>query len=147
MNEQMNDTDQQFTELGMINNMEFNWNALRRIIVEYFAILFVWVACIFCIEPDCGVPMRSWVVYYLFFRLFKSSHNAIGILLILNETPIYYKPYAKMLIFTIFEQFEFWWMVSGEYIFFFAPQNNCKIQAIKVFRETETMTQMEQQKM
>ena len=71
--------------------------------------------------------MRSWVVYYLFFRLFRICHNAIGIALLLNETPIYYKPMAKMVITTIFEQFEFWWMVWGEYMFFFSPVNNCKI--------------------
>jgi hypothetical protein len=69
--------------------------------------------------------MRAWVVYYLFFRLFKSSHNGIGILLLLNHTPVYYKPFAKLLIYTTFDQFEFWWMVYGEYIFFFSPKNTC----------------------
>ena len=76
---------------------------MRRIIVEYITILMVWLICLFVEEPDCGIPMRSWVTKYLFFRLFKATHNAIGVLLILNETPIYYKPIAKMIIFTIFE--------------------------------------------
>ena len=123
--------DIHLSEFGIRDELEIEWQQFRRIIVEYIALGIIFIICIYVEEPDCGIPMRSWVVYYLFFRLFKSSHNGIGILLILNETPIYYKPIAKMIIFTIFEQFEFWWMLSGEYMFFFSPQNNCKIRDIQ----------------
>lgn len=94
--------------------------------VEYFTVVAIWITCMFVEEPQCGIPMRTWVLNYLFFRLFKLVHNAIGIMLLLNETPIYYKPWAKMVVFTVFEQFEFWWMVFGEYLFFFSPSNKCK---------------------
>ena len=93
--------------------------------IEYITCLLIWATCIFVEEPDCGIPMRAWVVYYLFFRLFKCVHNGISSMLVLNDTPIYYKPFAKMLIFTIFEQYEFWWMIYGNYMFFFAHQNKC----------------------
>jgi hypothetical protein len=109
----------------MRDELDIEWEQFRRIVIEYITCLIIWIACIFVEEPDCGIPMRAWVVYYLFFRLFKCVHNGIGSMLVLNDTPIYYKPIAKMLIFTMFEQYEFWWMVYGEYMFFFAPQNKC----------------------
>jgi len=124
-NSNLGDNDQQFGDhMGVEKPVE--WDQLRRIIVEYVATVIIWIVCIYCNEPRCGIPMRSWVVNYLFFRLFKCVHNAIGIMLILNETPIYYKPWAKMVVFTLFEQFEWWWMIFGEYLFFFAPQNYCR---------------------
>ena len=69
--------------------------------------------------------MKTWVIYYLFFRLFRNAHNIIGILLILNDTPVYYKPTVKMVIFIIFEQFELWWMVYGINLFFVSGHNTC----------------------
>ena len=109
--------------------------------------LVIWIASLFVSEPDCGIPMKTWVSSYLMFRLVKYFHHGVGILLVLNETPIYYKPIAKMIIFTIFEQFEFWWMVTGEYLFFFCPQNNCKLKTHHDNKITENMTLLEQQEM
>ena len=117
----------ELNEFEIQNELDIEWRQFSRMMVEYFASGILWLICLFMDQPDCGIPMRSWVVYYLFFRIFRTSHNAIGIALILNDTPIYYKPMAKMIIVTIFEQFEFWWMVWGEYMFFVSPVNNCKI--------------------
>jgi hypothetical protein len=77
-------------------------------------------------EPLCGVPMKTWCVSYLFFRMFRNVHNGIGVLLCLNETPFYYTPFARLFIFTTFEVFEFVWMLYGEYLFYFSKQNICK---------------------
>lgn len=86
-----------------------------------------WICSLFVAEPDCGIPVKMWVVYYLFFRIFRNVHNIVGLLLILNNTPVYYKPVTKMIIFTTFEQFEFWWMIYGNFLFFLADNNKCKL--------------------
>lgn len=101
------------------------WEQLRKIGLEYVTMGFAWVACLCTNEPDCGIPMKTWVTYYLFFRMFRNGHNLIGIMLILNETPVYYKPSTKAIIFAIFEVFETCWMIYGINLFFFSSHNTC----------------------
>ena len=101
------------------------WIALRKITVQYIVCVTSWFGCLIVEEPDCGIPMRSWCVYYLFFRMFRNVHNGIGILLHLNDTPFYYKPFARLVIFGLFETFELLWQIYGQYLFFFNPANTC----------------------
>jgi hypothetical protein len=115
------------TEFGMREEKEIEWEQLRKIGVEYAACAMFWICSLFVAEPDCGIPVKMWVVYYLFFRCFRNVHNIVGLLLILNNTPVYYKPVTKMIIFTTFEQFEFWWMIYGNFLFFWADNNKCKL--------------------
>lgn len=123
----INELDHQYinTNFGIRDEKDLMWEQLRKIGLEYLTMFFTWIACLCTEEPDCGIPMKTWVSYYLFFRLFRNGHNLIGILLILNETPVYYKATTKMIIFAIFESFETCWMVYGINLFFFSPHNTC----------------------
>lgn len=122
-----NDSDQLFmnTDFGMVAEKELEWIALRKITIGYIMCLTSWFACLIVEEPECGIPMRSWTVYYLFFRMFRNVHNGIGIMLHLNDTPFYYKPTARLIIFWTFEIFELLWMLYGEYLFYFSSANKC----------------------
>jgi len=101
------------------------WIALRQITIVYILCATTWFGCLILEEPDCGIPIRSYCVYYLFFRMFRNVHNGIGALLHLNDTPFYYKPNARLLIFLTFELFEFLWLLYGQYLFYFSKSNTC----------------------
>jgi len=90
-------------DLGIRNEKEAEIDTLRKIGVEYFTCGAAWLCCLASEEPDCGIPIKSWVAYYLFFRIFRHVHNIVGILLILNDRAVYYKPIAKFIIFVTFE--------------------------------------------
>ena len=68
----------------MRDELEIEWQQFRRLLVEYITCLVFWIVSMYVEEPNCGIPMKIWVVYYFFFRLFKLVHNGIGILLIIN---------------------------------------------------------------
>lgn len=104
---------------------DIEWRLLKRIVVQYFTCLISWILCKVSDEPQCGIPMKTWCISYLFFRMFRNVHNGIGVLLCLNDTPFYYRPHARLLIFLIFEVFEFVWMLFGWYLFYFSSANIC----------------------
>ena len=113
------------TDFGNLGEKHMEWIALRQIVIVYILCATAWLGCLIMEEPDCGIPIRSYCVYYLFFRMFRNVHDGIGVLLRLNDTPFYYKPNARLLIFFTFEAFEFSWLLYGQYLFYFSKSNTC----------------------
>lgn len=80
--------DQIYSDFSNQNDFESEWKHYKRFIVEYLISAPVWITCIYIDEPDCGIPLRSWVVNYLFIRLFRQVYSTVEYVLVLNEVPI-----------------------------------------------------------
>lgn len=92
-----------FSDFGMREDKEIEWAQLHNIVLEYICAAAFFLTLGLKDEPPCGIPIKKWVTYYMFFRCFRNIHNIVGLILIVNNQPIRYTSSTKLLIFGIFE--------------------------------------------
>ena len=83
--------------------------------MEVFTCLIYTLFCLTSKEPECHIPIKFWVVFYLFFRIFRIFHFI----------DFDYKPFTRIIIFAAFEIFELAWLILGNYIVFLSNENTC----------------------
>ena len=113
------------TDFGIRDLREIEQDELVRIVLIQFFFNVMFFMNVKAEEPSCGIPMKEWVQSYLFFKMVNNLHDGIGCYLRLSNRPFEYKSWHKYVIYTTFHLFEFWWVVYGEYLFFFTKFNIC----------------------